>query len=97
MLVMPTAGKNLQHIAGNAIDEAMLRIDAAAPEAAQIAPEGLRLAQALEGPALNIANEQINAAKHGPILGLPEKIIGPGLIEPDFFHSSSPSSSCASP
>ena len=56
---MPAAGDDLDGILTGAVDQAVFGIDAAAPEAGQVAFQGFRLAQALEGISSDIPQQFI--------------------------------------
>jgi hypothetical protein len=69
-----------QGVGFDAIDEAMLIVDAPGPVSGQAMLQGFRLADALERSALRFLDERIDAFENLPVRALPMQTILPGVL-----------------
>ena len=83
---METALRDLKHASLDAVDQAVLSVDAARPEAAQIPFQWLRFTQSSKRMALNIIDQRIDLIAHADIDFRPVEIILPSIWCPDYCH-----------
>jgi hypothetical protein len=65
-----------QGIAAHGINQAMPLVDSPGPESRQGMFQGLRLADAGEGIALNLPNQQVDPFEYNPVGLLPIQVVG---------------------
>src|SRR4051794_20139338 len=83
--------------AAHAVDEAMLRGDAARPPAGEIAFQRLGFAAAAKRIAPNVRDEVVDLGESRPVFRLPRHIVLPGVGRPEELHRGGSSLSTSSP
>src|SRR6185437_15095133 len=95
-LVVIPALRDQQAVLSGAVDQPVLLGDPARTPAGQGAAQGFGLARPGEGCAKALLDEAVEARRQPGILSLPVKIVLPGALAEDQFHSVS-GRSCPSP
>ena len=86
---MISAHHDLQRITIHRVDQSMLLADAPRPESTQVVLQRLGLADAAEGVALGISDQQIDALEPGLVVLLEPQVVIPGLGGEEDVHAHS--------
>jgi hypothetical protein len=78
--VMRTALSDFKDSIPDAVDQAVLPVDAAAPPALKVTPQGLRLRDPTKRIAFRLPDQTIDALEHPGVLCLPCDIFLPGSL-----------------
>jgi len=95
LLVVISTLRDFQRRGGGAIDQSVLAVDPARPEAGQIALQRFRLARALKRMAQTFPDQAIDLPHHRLVGRLPVKELFPGDRAKDKVHSRAIASSSA--
>ena len=93
--VMAPALNNLQTAVVNSEHDSVFVIDSDTPVSGQISRERFRLSCAFISVKINILDQSVDFLQSRLVFALPLQIFRPGIIVPQFLHSSSPTSSCS--
>ena len=63
----------------DSVDQAILFVDPARPQPVHVTPQGFRLAKTVEGVALGILDQRIEAFEFLSVVSLPVKVLVPGM------------------
>src|SRR5699024_2666280 len=95
IVIVAQAGDNINHPALLIVNNAIGFVNAAAPPAAQISPQRLRLTDPLIGASLNILDQCVYPFQRLFVLRLPIQILAPRPILPQQPHQSTSIKSCS--